>query len=159
MPQSLHPKVVWLSIGTNDIGNSWCSPEATLLGILRVVEEIRSQKQEAKIVVNSIFPRTYHKKGYVSLTKRLRDPSRLRRNDNPPPLWHVIQDINEKLKEYCAQHDNVEYFDVNDMFFMDASVPEKDLRLNHDLMYDYLHLSSAGYQIWGEKIVEKLDNF
>ena len=158
MPQSLHPKVFWLLIGTNDMGNSWCSPEATLLGILRVVEEIRTQKPGTTIVVNSIFPRSYHKKGYVSLTKRFRDPAQLRHKDNPPSLWQAIQDINEKLKEYCAQHDNLEYFDVNDIFFMDASVPEKDLRLNHDLMYDYLHPSSVGYQLWGEKIVKKLDN-
>eukprot|EP00558_Chaetoceros_sp_UNC1202_P007532 CAMPEP_0197234540 /NCGR_PEP_ID=MMETSP1429-20130617/2265_1 /TAXON_ID=49237 /ORGANISM="Chaetoceros sp., Strain UNC1202" /LENGTH=400 /DNA_ID=CAMNT_0042692979 /DNA_START=35 /DNA_END=1237 /DNA_ORIENTATION=+ len=157
MPQSLHPKVFWLLIGTNDLGNSWCSPEATLLGILRVVEEIRSQKPGATIVVNSIFPRSYHKKGYVSLTKRLRDNAKLLRKDNPPPLWNAIKDINEKLKEYCAQHDNVEYFDTNDMFFMDPLASEKELRIDEELMPDFLHPSSGGYKLWGDKIVDKLD--
>lgn len=148
MPQSLNPKVFWLLIGTNDMGGSWCSPEATFLGILRVVEEIRTKKEGTLIVMNSIMPRTFNGKGYMNKAKS---------TDDPPPLWNVIKNINAKLKEYSSQHENLVFFDVNDSFFVDSSARNKDLRLDQNLMHDYLHPSSVGYKLWGDQIVKKLD--
>lgn len=50
------PQVWWVSLGMNDLARSECSEEITLLGILRVVEEIMSQRPDAFIVINSILP-------------------------------------------------------------------------------------------------------
>ncbi len=146
LDNTLNPKVFWLLIGTNDLGNSWCSPEATLLGILRVVEEIREVKPGVPIVINGLFPRSFHSKGYVS-----------RKQSHLPPLWNNILDINEKLREYSDSHDDVEYFDVNDLFFTDIDAKEKNLKIDQNLMNDFLHPSSVGYKLWGDAIVEKLN--
>lgn len=43
-------------MGLNDLGRMQCSEEVVVLGVLRVVEEILAQKQDAKIVINSLFP-------------------------------------------------------------------------------------------------------
>merc|ERR1712029_218632 len=53
---SLNPKVWWLSIGWNDFKTTLCSEEVTIMGILRVVEEIRLRKPEAMVVITSIMP-------------------------------------------------------------------------------------------------------
>eukprot|EP00554_Chaetoceros_debilis_P001095 CAMPEP_0194087714 /NCGR_PEP_ID=MMETSP0149-20130528/26263_1 /TAXON_ID=122233 /ORGANISM="Chaetoceros debilis, Strain MM31A-1" /LENGTH=379 /DNA_ID=CAMNT_0038771171 /DNA_START=176 /DNA_END=1312 /DNA_ORIENTATION=- len=134
----LNPKVFWLLVGTNDMGNSWCSPEATTIGILRVVEEIRARKPGITIVINAIFPRSFMKNGHV-LKKHLGPPGRY-----SPPLWPAIQAINSQLKEYSDSHEDIEFFDSNDLFFKD----DKQLKLNQHLMYDFLHPSSVGYKLW-----------
>jgi len=65
IPYFLNPKVFWIVLGTNDLAIKQCSEEVVLLGILRVIEEIQSQRPNAKIVVNSIIPMTDDIKGRV----------------------------------------------------------------------------------------------
>jgi lysophospholipase L1-like esterase len=157
MPANLHPKVFWLLIGTNDVGNKWCSPEATLLGILRVVEEIRKQKPGTMIILNSILPRSWHRNGNVLKGKGIKKGQYL------PELWTAIQDINNHLSAYSDLHENIIYFDANDVFFTGTSTGEpsdeksKQLRIDHNLMPDFLHPSAVGYKLWGDRIVAKLD--
>ena len=56
MPTDFNPRVWWLVLGLNDLGRMQCSEEVVILGILRVVEEIRSRKPNAEIVINSMLP-------------------------------------------------------------------------------------------------------
>jgi len=56
MPYDFNPKVWWLVLGMNDLTRMQCSEEIVVLGILRVVEEIRLRKPDAKIVINSLLP-------------------------------------------------------------------------------------------------------
>mmetsp|Transcript_11332 Transcript_11332/g.12657 ORF Transcript_11332/g.12657 Transcript_11332/m.12657 type:complete len:676 (+) Transcript_11332:92-2119(+) len=56
MPPEFNPRVWWVVLGMNDLGRMQCSEEVVVLGILRVVEEIRSRKPDAKIVINSMLP-------------------------------------------------------------------------------------------------------
>lgn len=147
LPDRLQPKVFWILIGTNDLGNTWCSPDATVLGILRVVEEIRRRRPGAIIVINSIMPRSWNKKGFVWKEKRLGKGRVL------PELWSSIQDINDHLEEYSRTHENVEYFDANNVFLQGE---DKKLKIDKELMNDYLHPSDVGYKLWGDLIVKKL---
>ena len=106
MPQSLNPSVFWLLIGTNDLGWAYCSPETTLVGILRVVEELKAKKPGSHIVINGLLPRSFDTKhGYVMKKKRrgIKHSSK-----NPPSLWKDIQAINKQLEEYANLHDNVD---------------------------------------------------
>lgn len=152
MPQTLQPKVFWVLIGTNDLGNKWCSPDATVLGILRVVEAIRHYRPGAIIVINSIFPRSWRRNGSVLKGKGLGKGRVL------PELWTSISDINAHLKVYSENHENVEYFDANDAFFLQGeNEKKKDVKIDKNLMYDYLHPSHVGYRLWGNQIVRKLD--
>eukprot|EP00546_Thalassionema_frauenfeldii_P014614 CAMPEP_0178930140 /NCGR_PEP_ID=MMETSP0786-20121207/21046_1 /TAXON_ID=186022 /ORGANISM="Thalassionema frauenfeldii, Strain CCMP 1798" /LENGTH=700 /DNA_ID=CAMNT_0020606587 /DNA_START=294 /DNA_END=2396 /DNA_ORIENTATION=- len=56
MPADFNPRVWWVMLGMNDLGRMQCSEEVVVLGILRVVEEIRTRKPDAKIVINSMLP-------------------------------------------------------------------------------------------------------
>lgn len=146
----MNPKVFWLLIGTNDFGVSWCSPEATLLGILRVVEEIRLQRPGAIVVVNGLLPRSFDmKKGFLYHSNR--------KGKQLPPLWNAIKEVNEKLKAYCETQKGLVYVDSADLFLVDPYVPEKMLQIDQALMNDFLHPSSIGYRVWGDSIIEKLD--
>eukprot|EP00804_Cyclotella_cryptica_P011293 CCRYP_007782-RA/>CCRYP_007782-RA protein AED:0.02 eAED:0.02 QI:779/1/1/1/1/1/2/362/374 len=63
MPHDFLPKVWWILIGMNDLTRMQCSEEIVVLGILRVVEEIRLRKPDAKIVINSLLPMLNYQNG------------------------------------------------------------------------------------------------
>jgi lysophospholipase L1-like esterase len=63
MPYDFNPKVWWLVLGMNDLTRMQCSEEIVVLGILRVVEEIRLRKPDAKIVINSLLPMVNYQNG------------------------------------------------------------------------------------------------
>jgi len=65
MPYDFNPKVWWLVLGMNDLTRMQCSEEIVVLGILRVVEEIRLRKPDAKIVINSLLPMINYQDGDV----------------------------------------------------------------------------------------------
>jgi lysophospholipase L1-like esterase len=152
LPDKLNPKIIWLLIGTNDFGNTWCSPELVLIGILRVVEELRLRKPEAIIVVNGLLPRSYHRKGYVMRGRT----SLFGRKPKLPSLWRDIVAVNDEIRQYSVLRDKVEYFET-DLFFVNKDVPREELRINSQLMPDRLHPSVEGYDLWGEQIVAALD--
>lgn len=56
LPDNFNPPIWWLVLGMEDIGRFMCSEEITILGVLRVVEEIKKRRPDAKIVINSLFP-------------------------------------------------------------------------------------------------------
>jgi len=56
MPSDFNPTVFWIVAGMNDISRTQCSEEVTVIGILRLVEEILERKPNAQIVLNSLFP-------------------------------------------------------------------------------------------------------
>lgn len=152
LPDELNPKVIWLLIGTNDFGNTWCSPELVLIGILRVIEELRVVKPEATIVVNGLLPRTFHRKGYIMRGR----PSLLGRKPRLPSLWRDIVAVNDELRQYSASRDKIEYFET-DVFFVNKNAPRDELQIKTQLMPDRLHPSAEGYDLWGEQIVATLD--
>jgi len=144
MPDTLQPKVYWILIGTNNMGVTWCSPEAAFVGILSVVEEIRTKKPGSFVVINALMPRSFDK---MNGNVRKMNGKRL------PQLWTATQGINVQLKTYSEKYDNVSYFDANEVFFSTSRSEVIEKRL----MPDFLHPSPEGYRLWGDRIVKKLD--
>ncbi len=156
LPDNLRSPVIWLLIGTNDFGRTWCSSELVVIGIIRVVEELIRLRPGSTIVINSLLPRSFHKKGYVTKGRKGRW---WRSSSRPalPPLWSDIDSVNDELESYAANRRHVEYIDTVSLFFKDPTVPEDHLRIDRRLMPDFLHPSEKGYKLWGEKIVESLE--
>ena len=154
LPDALEPQVIWLLIGTNDFGNTWCSAETVLIGIVRVVEELLQRKPAATIVINGLLPRTYNRQGYVG-RGRSRKWWKSKAPPSMPSLYDDIEAVNEELKNYAASREKVEYFETH-AFFVDRLAPEENLQLNGKLMPDFLHPSAEGYKLWGQEIVDKL---
>lgn len=154
LPISLKPAVFWVLIGTNDMGWAWCSPEVALVGILRVVEELRSKRPGSQIVINGLLPRSFDTKGYVMKAGKIK-------NTILPSLWKDIQAINNQLEEYSRTRDDVYYFDATDIFLVNGDdmdlTKENDLRIDENLMNDFVHPSHIGYRLWGDRIVKKLE--
>mmetsp|Transcript_25031 Transcript_25031/g.35285 ORF Transcript_25031/g.35285 Transcript_25031/m.35285 type:complete len:396 (-) Transcript_25031:477-1664(-) len=149
LPPNLKPSVIWLLIGTNDFGNTWCSAELVVIGILRVVEELRQRLPGCTIVVNGLLPRTFNRKGFVARGRK----KGLIRTARPamPSLWDDIEAVNDELKRYCQNHEKMKYFDTK-VFFKDASVDEHHLKIDKKLMSDFLHPTAKGYKRWGNEI-------
>jgi lysophospholipase L1-like esterase len=137
--------VFWLLIGTNDIGKTWCSPELVVIGILRIVEEIRRRKPASTVVINGLLPRTFDFEGGFVNNGR----------NQKPALWQDIKAINDELQQYAARRDKVEYFESS-VFLVDKDADEDFLKIDSDLMPDFLHPNAPGYRLWGEEIVATL---
>ena len=58
LPETFNPSVWWLVVGMEDVGRYGCSEEITTMGVMRIVEEIKKRRPNAKIVVNSLLPMT-----------------------------------------------------------------------------------------------------
>jgi len=89
---TLQTKIVWLLIGTNDLGTDHCSVDAVVAGNIAIVEELRMQRPNATIVINSILP---------SRGKDLHAPT---------------HEINERLQCYASLTRSVEFFDATSIF-------------------------------------------
>jgi lysophospholipase L1-like esterase len=122
--EPLKPKAAVIMIGTNNTGRDSAAQIAG--GIKAIVEELRKQKPDMKILLLGVFPRS------PKPTDAIRDK---------------IKAINEDISK-LADNKHVFYKDIGDKFL------EKDGTLDKKIMPDYLHLSPDGYQIWADAIKE-----
>lgn len=150
----MNPQVIWVLIGTNDFGITFCSAEMVVIGIVRVIEELLVRKPASTIVLEGLLPRTYNRKGYVS-KGRSRKWWKHKSPPAMPSLWDDIEAVNEELKNYADSRAKVEYFETF-VFFVDKDAPDESLQIDGKLMPDFLHPSAQGYTLWGQEIVEKL---
>jgi hypothetical protein len=73
MAENFEPKVWWLVLGMNDLSRMHCSEEVTVIGILRVVEEILKNRPNARVVINSLLPMVYSRGGQYALIHDYQD--------------------------------------------------------------------------------------
>ena len=52
------PPFWWIVVGMEDLARFKCSEEIVIMGVLRIVEEIKKVKPDAKIIINGLFPMT-----------------------------------------------------------------------------------------------------
>ena len=62
----LQPKVFWIILGMNDLSRTRCSEEVIFLGIVSVIQKLRSLRPDTPIVINSLLPMTDLRKNYDS---------------------------------------------------------------------------------------------
>jgi lysophospholipase L1-like esterase len=87
----LHPDIFWLLIGTNDIDGDSCSVESIVAGNIAIVEELKSMRPEATVVINSLLPR-------------------------PEKFWQFLSPVNDRLECYASTTSGVEFFNATDLF-------------------------------------------
>lgn len=153
IPSDLHPSVWWILIGTNDFGRDLphCSPEVVLMGITRVVEEMRKLRPGSTIVVNALLPRSEDDlDGWLVDSK----------HGSRVTVWQGIMEVNRRLRQYCANVRNVVYFDATSIFVRQANGTKglDGMYIPKELMYDYLHPTAEGYKIWGDQIISTVHN-
>lgn len=121
--EGIHPRVVVLLIGVNDLAEGK-TPGETAKGIAAVVRELRRQRPGANILLLGIFPH-----GQTAIS----------------PLRAKIKQVNERIANLDDAR-RVHYIDFGVRFL------DKDGNLTNEIAPDFVHLSSKGYQIYADEI-------
>ena len=120
----ISPRLAIIMIGTNNGGLRRDAPENTVAGIAAIINEIRIKLPDTKVLLLGVFPRGAMRKH---------------------PLRKLNARVNELLPE-LAENSAVRYLDISDIFLDNKGL------LHRDIMYDFLHPTVAGYQLWAEAI-------
>ncbi|HMB95827.1 MAG TPA: platelet-activating factor acetylhydrolase IB subunit [Tepidisphaeraceae bacterium] len=126
----IHPKVVVLMIGTNNIGYS---AEEITKGDEKIVQEIHEKLPDTKLLLLGIFPRGA-------------DPNK----PNVADMREKIKTINAALAK-LDDGNKTRYLDIGDKFL------SGDGSISSDIMPDALHPNYAGYLIWANAMQPLLD--
>src|SRR5262245_12067408 len=124
--QGYKPKAFVIMIGTNNMGSN--TPEEIAGGNKAILDEIKKQHPDAKVLLLGIFPRS------PKPTDAVRDK---------------IKKTNELLSKFAGG--NVQYKDIGKGFLAEGDV------LTKEIMPDFLHLTPKGYQIWADSIKGELE--
>ena len=125
----LHPKLVAIMIGTNNLGG--CTAEQIAEGVKAVVAGYKKRCPEAVILLQAIFPRS----------EQPTDPNRAK-----------IKAINASISK-LGDDKKVVYVDFGDKFL------NPDGTMSREIMPDFLHPSAKGYQIWADAIQPVIDKY
>ena len=116
----ISPKLAVLMIGTN---NCQSPAEKIAEGVKRIVEKLRTNLPQTKVLVLAIFPRA----------------------DQPEPVRQNLVKTNRIISK-LADNKMVFYLDIGPKF-LDANG-----KLGREIMPDLLHPNAKGYQIWAKAI-------
>jgi lysophospholipase L1-like esterase len=120
--ERIKPKVAVVMIGTNNLGSNTDAQIAA--GIKAVVKAVHEKSPNTKVLLLGIFPR-----GAKAETK-----DRMR-----------IAAINKEIAK-LDDGKTVRYLDIGQKFL------DENGALSKDIMWDALHLTTRGYEIWAEAI-------
>lgn len=121
------PKVVVLLAGVNNLSRA--KPAQIAATTDAIIDEIRLRSPKTKILLLGVFPSGA-------------EPTHKRRSR--------ITELNALLARQ-ADGKNVTFLDIGRKFL------ESDGRLSKTVMYDHLHLTLKGYEIWADAMMPKLD--
>jgi len=127
---NIHPKVVMIMIGTNNIGHYGDEkPEWVAAGIKKIIETVRAKQPQARILLLAIFPREASPQG-----------AQRQRNNQVNALLPAL-----------ADGKNVFFLDIGPKFL------DPQGNLPKEIMPDGLHPNDQGYRIWIEAVRPKLE--
>jgi len=116
----ISPRLVVLSIGTNDLGIGR-GVTATAAGVVACVRSIRAKLPKTTVVLVGILPRG---------------------GGPAAPMRHAVAAVNVRLAAF-AEGNHVLYYDSSAAFLAPGGTMRPELYRR-----DLLHLSSAGYRAW-----------
>jgi len=168
----LKPKAAVIMIGTNNTGGH--TAEQIAGGIKAIVEELKRQKPDIKILVLGVFPRgsgNDAERSVEQITAGVQPINEELKKDKPDVarLNALIRDLAGKRGTIPAAKLNKKIADVNaivaklddgkTVFYKDIGKEFLDAQggLSGEIMPDYLHLSAKGYDIWGKAIKGDLE--
>jgi beta-glucosidase len=122
--EGLHPKLVILKIGTNNLGSA--NDEDIAKGVKQVIEDLQKKLPSAKVLLLGILPRGDANNAYE------------------PRIKH----INSIIKTY-ADGNKVKFLDMGPSFEDASGHIHENLYVP-----DKLHLSKEGYSVWAKTMDE-----
>lgn len=116
--EHVSPKVVVLMIGTNNVPLN--TPDEIAAGIAAICDEIHQRSPASRILLLGIFPR----------------------GEKPDANRATIDAVNQRLATLEGRGGVVTYLDIGDRFLA------VDRSIGKDIMYDFLHPTAKGYEVW-----------
>jgi lysophospholipase L1-like esterase len=171
---NLKPKAAVIMIGTNNIGGH--SAQQIAGAIKAIVEELKRQKPDIKVLVLGVFPRgnagdAERTVEQISAGVRPIDEELKKEQPDVKRLNALIKNLEQQRGTIPAAKLNKKVAEINaiiaslddgkTVFYKDIGKEFLDPSsgLSGEIMPDYLHLSAKGYDIWGKAIkgdIEKL---
>lgn len=126
---NIQPKLIVLLIGVNNIGALRETPEQAAAGVTKVVQQIQLAWPNAKILLNAVFPFD-------------QAPTSDNRNK--------IKKLNQIISKLG---------DNKVIFFKDYGplLLQKDGSISPDIMADFLHPTTKGYQVWADAMTPDIN--
>jgi lysophospholipase L1-like esterase len=132
------PKKIFLMIGINDLARGR-SVDYVLNNIKRIIKAIQDQSPGTELFIQSVLPVNPDFTVF---------PDHVNKS-------HEVKEVNQGLIKICA-HYELQYIDIY------SHLTDKEQKLSADYTNDGLHLTGAGYIVWGnilkkylkEKIIE-----
>lgn len=127
----VHPKVIVLLAGTNNLGGSDAAERGDALvdevtgGIQAILATIHAKAPGATVILTGVIPRNDGRRGTT--------------------LIPVIRRINSRLAK-MADGGRIRFVDLS------GRLADSEGRLNEGVTVDGLHLSVAGYQVWADAL-------
>ncbi len=121
------PKAAVVMIGTNNSNGEDNTPAQIIEGVTAIVAKLRERLPGTKILLLGIFPRS----------------------ENFTPQRGKLTQINQVLAK-LDDGKNVHFLDIGHRFLNSDGI------LPAEIMPDFLHLSTKGYEIWADSIEAKL---
>lgn len=141
LPRRIHPDVVVVLIGTNNILQN--TVESIALGIQDTIDVIHKKLPKSIILVNEIFPR--YDDNFVNIN----------RTESVGRLNALLKDMfvdhkSTNLKGDVSASGTIEYLQCGALFGPTSKQHAKDgnIQVNVDLMPDKLHPNSVGMEKW-----------
>jgi len=170
----LKPKAAVIMIGTNNTGGH--TAEQIAGGIKAIVEELKRQKPDIKVLVLGVFPRGNAgdaERSLEQIAEGVKPINEELKKEKPDVkrLNAAVRDLAQQRGTIPATKLNKKIAEINAIiaklddgkavFFKDIGKEFLDQNggLSAEIMPDYLHLSAKGYDIWGNAIkadIEKL---
>ena len=129
------PAMVFLMIGTNDM-NHGASNDSIALGVRAIVQRIKTESPDTRIIVQSILPTNDCYGLFTGHTKR----------------WQDVAVINNMLRTMAIE-EGVDYLDLYHPF---ATAEGK---MNTEYSNDGLHLNGKGYALWKTLVEQTYGTF
>lgn len=129
---SIHPKVVVLMLGTNNVPPNNTADEI-FAADKKIIEQIHAKLPDTKVLVLAIFPRGHDPKDSKTAAYR-----------------EKIDAVNKQLAK-LDDGQKTRFLDINAKFL------EPDGTIAPEIMKDYLHPTPKGYEIWADAMQPTLD--
>ena len=120
--ENVSPRVVVVMIGTNNITLN--TPDDIAAGVSAICDEIDQRSPATRILLLGIFPR----------------------GEKPDPNRAAVEAVNHRLAAFDGGGGVVTYLDIGDRFL------RADRSISKEIMYDFLHPTAKGYEIWAAAI-------
>jgi lysophospholipase L1-like esterase len=155
----IKPKLAVLMIGTNNSNRDDNTADEIGDGIKAIVARLREKLPDTKVLVLSIFPRGATTDAQLERIVTQNGKKEVKEVDMPKLVNEARENTKKQRKKNSdasaiaaklADNKMVFVLDINDKFL------KPDGELPRDIMPDYLHPNTKGYEIWAEAIEPKV---